>query len=141
LTEQQLIHALQARQESAFQLLVETYKNRLYNTVLGFIQNEADAEDILQEVFIRVYENIQSFKGEAALGTWMYRIAVSQALDHLRRKKRKKRASGLLSWFSPEEYDRYDKQDFNHPGIVDYCPGLARKNTTGMTNRILITPV
>jgi RNA polymerase sigma factor (sigma-70 family) len=118
LTEQQLIHALQQKQESAFKQLVEDYKDRLYNTVLGFVQSEADAEDVVQDVFIKVYENIRDFKGDASIGTWMYRIAVTQALDWLRKRKRKKRGLGLLTWFGAASEEKQEQHDFNHPGVL-----------------------
>ena len=118
MTEQQLIHALQQGQEPAFRLLVETYKDRLYNTILGFITNAEDAEDVLQEVFITVFENIVSFKSQSLLTTWMYRIAVTQSLDTIRRKSRKKRAATFLSWVGVgENHEKYAVETI-HPGVL-----------------------
>lgn len=118
MTEPELIHALQQGQHAAFKVLVETYKDRLYNTILGFVQNFEDAEDIVQDVFIKVYQSIHQYKGEAMLATWLYRIAVTHSLDHLRKKKRKKRFSGFMMMLGVAENDDDNLHDFNHPGVI-----------------------
>jgi RNA polymerase sigma factor (sigma-70 family) len=116
LTEPQLIQALQQRQPAAFQLLVDTYKDRIYNTILGVVQNATDAEDLVQDVFIKVYESIQQFKGESSIGTWMYRIAITKSIDFTRWKNRKKKAAVALSWFGGGAVNV--DTDFVHPGVL-----------------------
>jgi RNA polymerase sigma factor (sigma-70 family) len=117
LNEPELIKGLKEGGKEAFEILVRTYKDKIYNTCLGFTHNEHDAEEITQEVFIMVFENIKSFKMEAALGTWMYRIAVTQSLDFVRKKNRKKRGGLLVSLFSKHE-DLWQQPDFHHPGVA-----------------------
>jgi RNA polymerase sigma factor (sigma-70 family) len=114
LHEQHLIAGLKEGHEQAFEELVNLYKDRIYNTSIGFVQNGPDAEEITQDVFIKVFENINGFKGESKLGTWLYRIAVTQSLDFLRKKRRRKRSGFLLSLFNRPEAEA---QDFFHPGI------------------------
>ena len=97
--EQILIEKLRHGDEAAFREIVETWKNMVYNTGLGILQNAEDAEDVTQEVFVQVFESIKTFKAESKLSTWLYRITVSKALDHLRRKKRKKRFAYIQSLF------------------------------------------
>ncbi|MCG8342359.1 MAG: RNA polymerase sigma factor [Chlorobiales bacterium] len=65
------------------------------NTCYRFVLNREDAEDIAQEVFLEAYRSLDSFRQESKLSTWIYRIAVTKSLDHLRKKKRKKRFSSL----------------------------------------------
>lgn len=65
------------------------------NTCYRFVFNREDAEDLAQEVFIEVYRSLDKFREESKLSTWIYRIAVTKSLDHLRRLKRKKRFSSL----------------------------------------------
>ncbi|MEJ7674776.1 MAG: sigma-70 family RNA polymerase sigma factor [Chitinophagaceae bacterium] len=89
MTEWELIEQLKLKNNGAFKIIVDTWQNLVYNTVLGFVQNEEDAEDVSQEVFIQVYESIKNFKGDSKFSTWIYRISVSKSLDHLRKKKRK----------------------------------------------------
>ena len=112
-----LIQGLQQKEERSFEELVNNYKNKLYNTVLGLVQNEMDAEDITQEVFIQAYESIQSFKGDSKLSTWLYRIAISKALDFIRKKNRKKRSAVIFRFFGPERKEE-EPATFHHPGVV-----------------------
>lgn len=118
MNEQQLIRGLQQKQEAAFKVLVETYKDRMYNTVLGFVLNSIDAEDVVQDVFIKVYESFRQYKGDATLGTWIYRIAVNMSLDFIKRKNRKKRTTTLLSWFGAGQKENNEPADFIHPGVL-----------------------
>jgi RNA polymerase sigma factor (sigma-70 family) len=113
-----LIERLKRGDESAFRILVEQYQDLVYNTALGIVQNESDAEDVAQEVFIQVYRSIGSFKSEAKLSTWIYRITTTRALDLLRARKSKKRF-GLLKrlWETADESPMENIQDFNHPGV------------------------
>jgi RNA polymerase sigma-70 factor (ECF subfamily) len=80
------------------------------------LQNAEDAEDTAQDVFIQVYESIASFKEESKFSTWLYRITVSKALDHLRKKKRKKRFAFVQSLYNNNDL-MIDPPDFFHPGI------------------------
>ena len=89
--EQATIKLLQLRDQAAFAQLIKEYQLKIYNTCLGILQNEADAEDVCQEVFISVFRSIHNFKGQSKLYTWIYRIAVTHSLEFLRAKKRKKR--------------------------------------------------
>lgn len=115
--ETQLIKALQLKSEEAFKELVHTYERMVYNTVLGIVQQEQDAEDIAQEVFIQVYTSIASFRADAKLSTWIYRISTTKALDWERKKKAKKRMGKWLQIFSNNNQQEYDVPDFNHPGV------------------------
>lgn len=113
-----LIAQLQQGNEPAFRYLVENYKDRVYNTCLGVLRNSEDAEDIAQEVFVEVHRSVKSFKAEAKLSTWIYRICVTKSLDHLRSKKRKKRFGFVKSIFGEGDNEpRYDIPDFIHPGV------------------------
>ena len=118
MTEQELIAGLLKGDELAFKTVVDTYKNMVYNTVLGFLQNTDDAEDVTQDVFIKIYENIGSFKQQAKLSTWIYRISITQAMDFIRHRNRKKRGGFILSLFGSKQEILYDPPDFAHPGVL-----------------------
>ena len=118
MNEQELIALLKERDESAFKRLVLTWQDMVYNTVLGIVQHEEDAEDVSQEVFVQVFQSISSFKSESKLSTWIYRIATTKALDHLRKKKRKKRFAFVQSLFGMQEQEKELPATFNHPGII-----------------------
>ncbi len=117
MNEQELIQKLQSGDEPAFQWLVETYRNRVFHTILNIMQDNSDAEDAAQEVFMQLFQSIVRFKGESALSTWIYRIAVSKALDKLRRRKTRRRLSQWIPWWMPEE-NKSNTTDFYHPGIT-----------------------
>lgn len=112
-----LIDQLKQKDESAFKQIVETWQDMVFNTALGIVQSAEDAEDVAQEVFVQVYESIQSFKGESKFSTWLYRIAITKSMDHLRRKKRKKRFAFVQSLFGANNEVVHDPPDFHHPGV------------------------
>lgn len=118
MNEQELIQGLRNGEETAFKYLVDNYRDRVYNTALGIVQNAEDAEDVSQEVFIQVYRSIGSFKGESKLSTWLYRIATTRSLDLLRSRKSKKRFGLLQRLFGDENEPVYELPDFNHPGVA-----------------------
>jgi RNA polymerase sigma factor (sigma-70 family) len=117
LNEWNLVERLKQGEASAFREVVESAQGLVYNTALGIVQNAQDAEDVTQEVFVQLYESIRSFKGESKLTTWLYRVAVSKAMDHLRKKKRKKRFGFVQSLFGANEELVHDPPDFVHPGV------------------------
>ena len=112
-----LVKLLQQGDETAFKELVDEWQHMVYNTALGIVQNEEDADDITQEVFIQVYQSISSFKGESKFSTWLYRITVSKALDHEKKRKRKKRFGFVQSLFGNDDAEQELSIEFNHPGV------------------------
>lgn len=118
LNEIELIQGLRNGDEAAFKYLVDTYKDRIFNTAIGIVQNAEDAEDVAQEVFIQVYRSIHNFKGESKLSTWLYRIATTRSLDLLRSRKSKKRFGFIQRLFGDGNEPLYELPDFNHPGVI-----------------------
>ena len=102
--------------EDDFADIVSERQQMVYNTALGIVQNEEDAEDITQEVFLKVYEGLKDFRREASLSTWIYRITITTALDFEKQKKRHKRGGLLQRVFGSREAD--ETPDFNHPGVA-----------------------
>jgi RNA polymerase sigma-70 factor (ECF subfamily) len=84
--EKELIVRLGRGEKSAFQELVENYKKKVYYLALDMAGNHADAEDISQEVFLKVFRSFKTFNREAKLSSWIYRITYNASIDHLRRK-------------------------------------------------------
>ena len=78
--------ALQSGDRSEFAKLVEKYSGKIYRLALKMLKNQQDAEDILQETFIKAYNALPDFEGRSKLSTWLYRIATNEALMFLRRK-------------------------------------------------------
>lgn len=96
-----------------FAEIVNQLQGLVYNTVLGIVQNEADAEDVTQEVFIQIHESLPGFKGDAKLSTWAYRIAINKALDFEKRKKAQRHGGLLKRVFGSGE----EPVSFYHPGV------------------------
>lgn len=93
------------------------YKVLVYNVALNYVQNTEDAEEISQDVFIKVYESLSNFREKSTLKTWIYRITINQSLDFIKKKNSKKRffSFGRKS----ENVTEYqNKSDFEHPGIL-----------------------
>jgi RNA polymerase sigma-70 factor (ECF subfamily) len=68
----------------AFEELYRAHAGRLYSLAFRMLGNAADAEDLLQEIFLSAHRKLESFRGDAALGTWLYRLATNQILDYVR---------------------------------------------------------
>ena len=68
----------------AFEELYRAHAGRIYSLACRMLGNQADAEDLLQEIFLSAHRKLESFRGEAALGTWLYRLAMNQILDYVR---------------------------------------------------------
>ena len=83
--------------ERAFRLLIQTYKERLYNHIRGIVIGHDDADDVLQNVFVKVWNNLSGFKNNSSLYTWLYRIATNEALSFLKRNCRRNQFSGDLN--------------------------------------------
>jgi RNA polymerase sigma-70 factor (ECF subfamily) len=83
-----LVHAFKAGDQPSFDALVTKYKDRIYRMAFGMLHDSNEADDITQEVFLKVYLKIKSFKESSSFFTWLYRIAVNECLNGLRKKKR-----------------------------------------------------
>ncbi len=114
----ELIVQLQRGDGQAFKKLVDEWQDMVYNTALGIVQQPDDADDITQDVFIQVYQSVSSFKGESKFSTWLYRIVVTKSLDHLKKKKRKKRFGFVQSLFGTASEEEIHPEEFNHPGVL-----------------------
>ena len=85
--EEELIRKIQQGDSRAFGEIVARYEKKVYNLGLKFLHNREDAEDILQETFLSVFKSIKNFKGKSSLSTWIYKIAVNNALMRIRKRE------------------------------------------------------
>lgn len=117
--ELELITELKSGNETAYTLLINQLGGRVYNTCLSLLQNSEDAEDVSQEVFVSVYQSIEQFKGDSKLSTWVYRIAVTKSLEHIRSKNRKKRFAFIQRLIVSDSDNEtvFEPGHFHHPGI------------------------
>lgn len=93
--ETQLVIELQtgSTREQAFRELMMLYKERLYWHIRKIVISHDDCDDVLQNTFIKVYKNIDKFKGDSKLYSWMYRIATNEAITHLNKNAKRKHIS------------------------------------------------
>lgn len=81
--DKELVERVKRGEKAAFDLLVLKYQSRIVNLVSRFVRNPDDAMDVAQEAFIKAYRALPKFRGESAFYTWLYRIAVNTAKNHL----------------------------------------------------------
>jgi len=120
LTEEALIEQLKLKNTAVFSNLIDTYQQKVFGTCLSFVPNKEDAEDLVQEVFLEVFNSISKFKGKSALSTWIYRITTNKCLEFIRKQKTKKRTGFLKPLFSQDfSIDKTNYfTEFNHPGFL-----------------------
>lgn len=89
LSDRELVEMLREphTRREGFAVLVKQYSEKLYWKVRRIVLSHEDANDVLQNVFIKVWSNLQNFQGKSSLSTWLYRIAVNESLDFLRKQK------------------------------------------------------
>jgi RNA polymerase sigma-70 factor (ECF subfamily) len=85
MTDNDLIKLILQGDKDKFRILVEQYQQMVFRTIMGFLHNKDDADDLTQEVFIQAYTSLSRFKGEATFSTWLYRIAVNASLNKVRK--------------------------------------------------------
>jgi RNA polymerase sigma-70 factor, ECF subfamily len=96
-TDRDLVARCRRGDLGAFEDLYRAHSGRLYNVAYRMTGSAADADDLLQEIFLLVYRRLDSFRGESSLGTWLYRLATNCCLDHLRSKAgRQQKVTGFF---------------------------------------------
>jgi len=106
-TDQQLVELVQQGNKAAFDLLVRKYQNKVMSLISRFVKNQGDVPDVAQEAFIKAYRALPNFRGDSAFYTWLYRIAVNTAKNHLAAQKRRPSSSDL----DIEESEYFDDAD------------------------------
>jgi RNA polymerase sigma factor (sigma-70 family) len=119
-TDSELIEGLKSNDAKFYAAFVAVFATRIYNTALNILQNKEEAEEVAQDVFMKIFQTIHSFDGSSSLKTWMYRITVNKSLDALRKRKRTTSWSVFVNFFTDQE--NQEDQDYQaiepvHPGI------------------------
>lgn len=123
--EQELIARIIKGDTQAFSILVDNYQNLIFHVTKKILPEQMDAEDVCQEVFVKIYRSIGSFKHQSKLSTWIAKIAYSTALNHLKKNKRS------LTEDYPEDLINL-KTDRDSPEEL-----LSKKDTTQYLNRLI----
>ena len=107
-SDKKLVKRVQKGDKGAFDLLVLKYQHKIINLVMRYVRDPELAQDITQEAFIKAYRALPRFRGDSAFYTWMYRIAVNTAKNHLAAQRRRPR-NVELDLQDPEQYDLHAK--------------------------------
>ena len=83
----ELVRRALARDETAVRAIMQANNRRLYRLARGILRNDCDAEDVVQEAYVRAFTHLESFRGDSSLSTWLSRIAMNEALGRLRRRR------------------------------------------------------
>lgn len=115
-TDQKLVERAQNGEKYAFDILVEKYQRKLGRLLSRFIRDSAEVEDVAQETFIKAYRALPSFRGDSAFYTWLYRIGVNTAKNHLVALGRRAPTSTEFDADEAENFDAGDQlRDINTP--------------------------
>ena len=106
----ELVHEARRGDKEAFKEIVERYQRKIIAVALGMVHNREDAIEIAQETFVKAFENLDKFKGESSLYTWLYRIVVNRAIDFQRRERRHPTVA-LEDRAGNEGYDELTKEE------------------------------
>ena len=129
LTDLEIIESVKKGNQSYYALLVDRYKNKAYSMLKRMIKNEMDAEEVLQDCFLKAFNSLQSFRLEAKFSTWFYRIVYNTALTKISGKKRKieSEMSSIdeqLNLTSSYDYRVTEREDFTKfiQTLIDKLP-------------------
>ena len=109
MTEKELIQKVIQKDQNAFSQLVKEHKSLVFNTAMGFVHNKQNAEDITQDVFVKMWTSIDTFKGDSKLSTWLYRITVNISINYINKNKIKK----LFNNIDDNESENGNKSEIN----------------------------
>ena len=112
LEDQRLLSALQAGDEQAYEQLIQRFQTPVYNLAYRLLNDQADASDVLQEVFLKVFRNVGHFRGDSSLRTWLYRIAVNESHNRRRWLFRHRRGETGIE-------DAFDDSDVREKPLMD----------------------
>jgi len=121
--DQEIIRQAQEGDARAFEQLYRRYSKRVYRLCLRMVKNEAEAEDLTQEAFLKVFRKIHTFQGKSAFSTWLHRVSVNTVLMSLRKKKRVE--------IPLENDDHYEEE----PGVPRQVPGGPDPSLSGLFDR------
>jgi len=130
--EQEFVRRIQAGDVTAFDVLFQQHCGKVFHQATRLLGNAAEAEEVVQEVFLTVYEKIHTFRGEAAFTTWLFRLTANAALSRLRRRKRNKEVA-------MEEYLPRFQPDGHHliRPVVDWSANLEARLADAQLQQLL----
>ncbi len=119
MTDTEIIHNVLQGDQRAYKWIVEKYSPMLFRVVMGFVHNQEQAEELVQDTFVKAYQSLAAFNHKSSLSTWLYRIAINQSINYLRGKKIKHFWTSLPLGFSgraagPDPLSQMEQQEQSH---------------------------
>ncbi|MDD4632144.1 MAG: RNA polymerase sigma factor [Proteiniphilum sp.] len=114
MSDEQLIKEITLGNHAAFKNLMEKYQLQVFRTVMGFVHIKEDAEEVTQDVFVRVYQSLSSFHHDAEFSTWLYRITVNTSLNFLRSNRKNRLLQSLETIFSHRSEEKTPLEELEH---------------------------
>lgn len=118
ISDQQIIESVLKGNQADYSIIVDRYKDKAFSLLRRMLKNDFDAEEVLQDCFLKAFNSLNSFKGEAKFSTWFYRIVYNTALTRLSSKRRKIEAGmssidEQVNLESNYDINQYEKKDFS----------------------------
>jgi RNA polymerase sigma-70 factor (ECF subfamily) len=143
-TDKQLVKLAKRGDQRAFELLVRKYQQRIFALISRYVRDSEDVQDVAQEAFIKAWRALPRFRGDSAFYTWMYRIAVNTAKNHLVAQGRRPPGTDLDAGEAEQFVEAVGLQDIGTPeslllseelkgvinGVIDNLPGDLRTAVT-----------
>jgi len=128
-TDVELLDACRKGDQQAFRVLFETHKDRVYSFALRFLGNEAQAADLTQDIFIKLYSRLDDFRGDSRFETWLYRVVSNACIDHQRKNRR------YLPWLNDDHPSQISGKNLQEEHA-------ARKQAAGAVHKAIskLTP-
>ena len=114
-------------EDLSFENMYTAYEKPLYNFVLRMVKDAQSAEDLIQDIFIKIYQKLKSFRGEASVSTWVYKIATNAYLDYIRSSNYKK--NSLSDYIDENENHKWDQGDSEKVLSIDEQAIKSEMNT------------
>jgi len=126
-----LVQRLKTGDQRAFETLYRRYCGQVYRQVKALVGNEAETEEIVQDVFLTLHQKARTFRGDSAFSTWLYRLTMNSALGKLRRRKRSRELN------LDDHLPRYQADGHHLLPVVDWSRDVERHLLTKELHRIL----
>lgn len=126
-TDAEFIVGLKSNNRKLYAEFVGVFASQIYNVAFHILQRKEEAEEVAQDVFMKIFQSLDSFDGSCSLKTWIYRITVNKSLDTLRNRKRKNSWSVFVNFFNEEGEEKHVAVHMAHPGVQ-----LEQKEESGI---------
>jgi RNA polymerase sigma-70 factor (ECF subfamily) len=124
-SDEEVVARILAGETALFEIIMRRYNQRLYRVARAILRDDAEAEDVMQDAYVRAYQHLDQFAGKASFATWLTRIAVNEALSRLKLRKR------------IDQLDESEENGGNFMGLTETAPDPEAKASVGELSQLL----